>query len=71
MQSELPNAYSGTWALRKQKGDLVPRFLSVFLAFGGLTPSDSIHSGGPTSSSADFSVPRQRFHAALGSSLIT
>ena len=33
--------------------------------------SNSIHSGGPTRSSADFSVPRQRFHAALGSSLIT
>ena len=30
-----------------------------------------MHSGGPTRSSADFSVPRQRFHAALGSSLIT
>ncbi len=33
--------------------------------------SDSIHSGGPTSSSADFSVPRQCSHTALGSSLIT
>jgi len=28
--------------------------------------SDSIRSGGPTRSSADFSVPRQRFHAAPG-----
>ena len=37
VRSFLPS-YSGTWALRKQKAHLVPRFLSVFLAFGGLTP---------------------------------
>ena len=30
--------YSGKRALRKQKGRLLPRFFSVFLAFGGLTP---------------------------------
>ena len=33
--------------------------------------SDTIRSGGPTRSSADVSVPRQRFYAALGFPLIT
>ena len=49
---------------------LILDVVAYYLTYWG---SDSIHSGVWTDkiTSADFSVPRQRFHAALGSSLIT
>ena len=50
---------------------LPPRVLRIPRTTAVDRRSNSIHPGGPTSSSADFSVPRQRFVLRSGFPLIT